>query len=480
MAVRVLTPYLDGRFTPRRRRATEPITAPWDGKRLAEVVAGDAADLLAATRGARRAQQVLASLSRHARAEILERVSSAIGAERQSLARLIAADAGKPLRFALAEVDRAATTFRVAAEESRRFGVQAFPADADPRGAGYSAHLEHFPVGVIAAISPFNFPLNLAAHKVAPAIATGNAVVLKPPPQAPMAAFRLAELVAAAGAPPGTLQVVHLPVPLAERLATDPETAMLSFTGSARVGWHLKEAAARKRVVLELGGNAAAIVHRDAGDLDALAERIAWGAFGYAGQVCIKVQRLLVDTSIARRFTRLVVEASRRLRAGDPRRPDTVVGPMIDDAAVARVRAWIAEAEAAGARALLKGTVRGRLLRPTILAGVPRETKVWREEVFGPVLTVTPYRDWEEAIELANDSVYGLQAGVFTRDTGRIDRAFRALEVGGVIVNDLPTFRLDHLPYGGVKASGFGREGLASAMEEMTEKRVLVRRELGS
>jgi glyceraldehyde-3-phosphate dehydrogenase (NADP+) len=480
MAVRVVTPYLDGRFTPRRRRPTEPVTAPWNGRPLAEIVAGDAADLLAALRGARRAQRVLAGLPRHARAEILERVSRAIGAERPALAQLIARDAGKPLTFALAEVDRAATTFRVAAEEARRFGVQAFAADADPRGAGYSARVEHFPLGVIAAISPFNFPLNLAAHKVAPAIATGNTVVLKPPPQAPLAAFRLAELVAEAGAPPGTLQVLHLPVPLAERLATDSATAMLSFTGSARVGWHLKERAARKRVVLELGGNAAAIVHRDAGNLDALAERIAWGAFGYAGQVCIKVQRLLVHVAIARRFTGLVVEASRRLPAGDPLRPDTIVGPMIDAAAMTRVREWIAEAEGSGARAILKGTARGRLLRPTILSGVAREAKVWREEVFGPVLTVTPYRDWDEAIELANDSGYGLQAGVFTRDAGRIDRAFRALEVGGVIVNDLPTLRLDHLPYGGIKASGFGREGLAAAMEEMTEKRLLLARGLGA
>ena len=476
MAVRVVTPYLDGRFAPRRRRPTETVTAPWDGRPLAEMVAGDDADLLAALRGARRAQRELASLPRHARAEILERVSRAIVGERLPLARLIAADAGKPFTFALAEADRAATTFRVAAEEARRFGVQAFAADADPRGAGYSALVESFPLGVIAAISPFNFPLNLAAHKVAPAIATGNTVVLKVPPQAPLAAFRLAELVAEAGAPPGTLQALHLPIPLAERLATDPATSMLSFTGSARVGWHLKEVAARKRVVLELGGNTSAIVHRDAGDLDALAERIAWGAFGYAGQVCIKVQRLLVDMTIARRFTRLVVEASRRLPAGDPLRPDTVVGPMIDAAAMTRVRDWIAEAEESGARALLKGRARGRLLRPTILSGVTRDAKVWREEVFGPVLTVTPYRDWDEAIELANDSSYGLQAGVFTRDTGRVDRAFRGLEVGGVIVNDLPTLRLDHLPYGGIKASGFGREGLAAAMEEMTEKRLLLMR----
>ncbi|MGH7561246.1 MAG: aldehyde dehydrogenase family protein, partial [Gemmatimonadales bacterium] len=427
-----------------------------------------------ALRGARRAGRELAALPRHTRAGILDRVSRAIADERAALARLIAEDAGKPVTFALAEVDRAVTTFRIAAEEARRFGVAAYPADTEPRGVGYTAVAERFPVGVIAAISPFNFPLNLVAHKVAPALATGNAVVLKPPPQAPLAAFRLAELVTAAGAPAGALQVLHLPIPLAERLATDPAVALLSFTGSARVGWHLKEVAARKRVVLELGGNAAAIVHRDAGDLSALAERIAWGAFGYAGQVCIKVQRLLVDAAVARRFTRLVVDAARRLPAGDPRDARTVVGPMIDAAAVERVRAWIAEAATAGARVLLRGSLRRRLLRPTILDRVPADTRVWREEVFGPVLTVTPYRDWDEAVELANDGPYGLQAGVFTHDTRRVRDAFQRLEVGGVVVNDLPTLRLDHLPYGGVKASGFGREGVRSAMAEMTEERVLL------
>ncbi len=476
MPLPFLTPYLDGRFTPRRRRPVEAVTAPWDGRALAEIVAGDAADLLAATRGARRAQRVLAGMPRHARAAILERISEALARERGAMARTICLDAGKPITFAEGEVDRAVTTFRVAAEEARRFGVAAIPADADPRGAGYTAVVERFPLGIIAAISPFNFPLNLAAHKIAPALATGNAVILKAPPQAPLAAFRLAELVTTAGAPPGALQVLHLPVPLAERLATDPVTAMVSFTGSARVGWHLKEVAARKRVLLELGGNAATIVHRDTRDLDVVADRIAWGAFGYGGQVCIKVQRLLVDAAILRRLSTLVVEAARRLPAGDPRRPDTVVGPLIDDDAVARVRAWVAEAVDAGARPLLTGSVRGRLLRPTVLASVPRDTRVWREEVFGPVLTITPYRDWDEALELANDSSYGLQAGVFTRDTGRAYEAFRALEVGGVVVNDLPTLRLDHLPYGGVKGSGFGREGLASAMAAMTEERVLLMR----
>lgn len=474
MSRRVLTPYVDGRWVPRRRRDSEPVVAPFSNRTLAELVPGDAQDFAAAIAGARRAQQVLARLSRNARAAILEQTSRRIQLERDALARLMAHDAGKPLSLAAAEVDRAVTVFRLAAEEARRFGVAAIPTDADPRGDGMRAFVERFPIGVIAAISPFNFPLNLVAHKVAPAIAAGNAVVLKPPPQAPLASFRLAELLTASGLPPGALQVVHLPIPLAERLATDPAFAMLSFTGSARVGWHLKSVAGRKRVLLELGGNAAVLVHSDAGNLPELAARIAWGAFAYGGQICIKVQRLYIHAPLFRRFTRLLVAATRRLRSGDPRHTDTVIGPLIDAASIARVQAWIAEAVAAGAKPLLRGRRRGSVLGATILSDVRPEMKVWREEVFGPVLTVTPYRTWQAAIHFANDSAYGLQAGVFTHDTRRIDAAFRGLEVGGVVVNDIPTLRLDHLPYGGVKGSGFGREGVVSAMEAMTEPRLLL------
>jgi glyceraldehyde-3-phosphate dehydrogenase (NADP+) len=476
MPVRVVTPYVNGGWLPRRGRPAEPVTAPYGGRVLARLVAGDAADLAAALAGARRAQRELARLPRHARSALLETTSRLLQGERNALARLIARDAGKPVTLAAAEIDRAVTTFRLAAEEARRFGVAAFPADGDPRGEAMRALVERVPLGVIAAIAPFNFPLNLVAHKVAPALATGNAVVLKPPPQAPLAAFRLAELLTDAGLPPGGLQVLHLPIPLAERLATDPAFAMLSFTGSARVGWHLKAIAGRKRVLLELGGNAAVLVHSDVEALPALANRIAWGAFAYAGQVCIKVQRLFVHAPLFRRFSRLLVEAARRLPAGDPRQRETVLGPLIDAASLTRVQAWIAEAIAAGAKILLRGRRRGPLLGPTILTEVTPEMKVWSEEVFGPVLTIMPYRTWSEAIRLANDSQYGLQAGIFTHDARRIDAAFRGLEVGGVVVNDIPTLRLDHLPYGGVKGSGFGREGVRSAMEAMTEERLLLQR----
>ncbi|HEU5219060.1 MAG TPA: aldehyde dehydrogenase family protein, partial [Gemmatimonadales bacterium] len=402
MPVPVLTPYVNGGWLPRRRRPAEPVRAPFSGRTLARLVMGDDADLDRAIAGARAAQGGLAAMARHRRGAILEETARLLREERAPLARLMCRDAGKPVTFALAEVDRAIAVFRQAAEGARWLGVSARTADGDPRGEGMTAMVERFPLGVISAIAPFNFPLNLVAHKVAPAIAAGNAVVLKPPPQAPLAAFRLAELLTRAGLPAGGLQVLHLPIPVAERLATDQAFAMLSFTGSAKVGWHLKSVAGRKRVILELGGNAAVLVHSDTEDLDAVAARIAWGAFAYAGQVCIKVQRLFVHAPMYRRLLRRVIEATRRLPRGDPAAPGTVIGPMIDEGAVRRVQAWVDEAVAGGARAPLRGARRGMVLGPTILTDVRRDMKVSCEEVFGPVLTVAPYRTWREGIRLAN------------------------------------------------------------------------------
>jgi acyl-CoA reductase-like NAD-dependent aldehyde dehydrogenase len=474
MPAPLVLPWIDGAPRRRRGRVVAPVTRPWDARLLARVAQATPDDFEEAVGGALRAQAVMAALPAHRRRAILVAAADLIRHNRRALARLMADDAGKPVTLALGEVDRAVETFTGAAEMLRRWDGEHPPTDVDPRGEGYVALVRRVPVGPIAAISPFNFPLNLAAHKIAPAIAVGSAVVLKPPPQAPLTAFRLAALLAEAGLPPGALQVLHLPLPLAERLATDERFALLSFTGSPAVGWHLKAVAGRKRVLLELGGNAAAVVHEDAAGLARIAERVARGAFAYAGQVCIKVQRLYVHRRIYRRFTRLVVEASRALPAGDPRRPATVVGPLIDDAAMERVRGWIREAEAEGARVLLRGRRRGRVLGPTVLEGADPASKVSCREVFGPVLVTAPYRTWDEALARVNDSAFGLQAGVFTRDAARVYRAFAALEVGGVIANDIPTLRLDHLPYGGVKASGFGREGPREAMTAMTEPRLLL------
>jgi glyceraldehyde-3-phosphate dehydrogenase (NADP+) len=473
-SVETYTPWIGGRYLPARGRSVEDVTAPWNGRRLARLAAATAEDFERAVRSAEAAFAELRTWPRHRRHDLLERVAKALAAERSALARLIAADAGKPASQALAEVDRAILTFAFAADESRRSAGEVVPLDVDPRTARMRGVVERFPIGPIAAISPFNFPLNLVAHKVAPAIAVGSAVVLKPPPQAPLTAFRLGEILADAGLPAGGYNVLHLPLPLAERLATDPRFALLSFTGSARVGWHLKAVSGRKKIVLELGGNAATVVHEDAPDLDWTAERLALGAFAYAGQVCIKVQRVLVHRAVYRRFVRRFVEATAALAVGDPADPATVVGPMIDDAAADRVSAWIREAEAGGARLLLAGRRRGRLLRPTIIENASRRMRVEAAEVFGPVATVRAYASWPRALRAVNDSEYGLQAGVFTSDLARALEAFRTLEVGGVVVNDFPTLRVDNYPYGGVKESGFGREGVRYAMEDMTEPRMLV------
>jgi len=468
-----IRPWINGRPA-RGRRQSGLVTRPWDDRVIAHVELATATDLEHAIAGAAAAFPVLRALPAHRRRTILLAVAEGLRSGRAALGQLIADDAGKPVTLALGEVDRAISTFIIAAEELRHVTGEVLPTDLDPRGEGLTALTCRFPLGPVAAISPFNFPLNLVAHKVAPAIAAGCPVVLKVPPQAPLASFRLAEILAAAGLPPGGFQALHLPIPVAERLATDPALPVLSFTGSPAVGWHLKGLAARKRVILELGGNAAAVVHSDTEQLPAVAARIAWGAFAYAGQVCIKVQRLLVHRPIYRQFTRMVVAATRTLVAGDPRDPATVVGPMIDDGAADRVQGWIREAIGEGAKALVRGRRRGRLLTPTILEGVRGTSKVCCREVFGPVLTIAPYDEWDDALATVNASEFGLQAGVFTRDAARVFDAFRTLAVGGVVANDIPTLRLDHLPYGGVKASGFGREGLRDAMLELTEPRLLL------
>ena len=449
-------------------------TNPWSGEPVAEVAVARAEELEAAIAAAERGFAAMRALGRYRRRDILAAASQAIANARESLAHDIAVSAGKPITQALAEVDRAVLTFSLAADEARRYGGDVVPLDVDPRAEGMTGLMHRFPIGPISAITPFNFPLNLLAHKVAPAIAIGSAVVVKPPPQCPQVAFRLARLLHEAGLPEGGCNVLHLPVPLAERLATDPRFGLLSFTGSARVGWHLKSIAGRKRVLLELGGDAAAVIHDDAPGLDGVAARIALGAFAYAGQVCIRVQRIYAHERIYDRFMETLVASTRRLQAGDPLDPDTAVGPMIDAAAADRVEQWTEEAIAAGARPLLRGERRGTLLTPTILADVPSHTKVQREEIFGPVLVVNRYREWGEALDRVNESEYGLQAGVFTRDVHRIFEAFNRLEVGGVIANEFPTLRIDNYPYGGVKQSGLGREGVRYAIEEMSEMRMLV------
>jgi len=474
MAVPVITPWINGAHLPAGSRPVDVVRAPYTGEPAAEVVQGTDSDLDSAIGAAQTGFAAMRAMPRYARHDLLNRISESLARLRTELGTELAIGCGKPISQALGEVDRAIITFSLAADEARRFAGEVVPLDLDTRAVGMDGIVHRFPVGPISAISPFNFPLNLLAHKVAPALAVGSALVVKPPPQCPQLAFRLGEILADCGLPAGAYNALHLPIAIAERLASDPRFALLSFTGSPTVGWHLKQVAGKKKVVLELGGNAAAVVHEDAGDLDWVAKRLAFGAFAYAGQVCIKVQRVLVHAAIYDRFVKKFVAASAALNCGDPLDPATVVGPMIDPQAADRVEACTEEAVKAGAQVLLRGKRTGPVLSPTVLANVPRDAKVSCREVFGPVAIVATYSSWNDALALVNDSDFGLQAGIFTHDVNRIFQAFNTLEVGGVIVNDFPTLRVDNFPYGGVKHSGFGREGVRYAMDDMREPRMLV------
>lgn len=449
------------------------ILAPADGLVIAKVVRPSRRHVEAAIQAAVRAFGTTRKLPAFERQRVLRSVAEGLAARREEFALTLAREAGKPLRAARIEVDRAAFTFQVAAEESTRIYGEWLPMDLQPSAVGRWAIVRRFPVGPIAAITPFNFPLNLVAHKWAPAIAAGCPVVHKPAPQTPLSALRLAELVQHADWPAGGLNVLPATVEDAEPMVTDDRLKMLSFTGSAVVGWKLKEKAGKKRVTLELGGNAGVIIYHDA-DLDHAAERCTVGGFSYSGQTCISVQRILVHKMVFEKFLGAFLARVGRLKLGDPLDEATDVGPMISEAAAARALAWIEEAVAEGAKVLSGGQRRGALLEPTVLTATRPGQYVNSQEAFAPLVTVEAFEDFKSAVGQINDSPYGLQAGVFTHDAGLLFSAYEALEVGGVIANDVPSFRIDHMPYGGTKDSGLGREGIRYAIEEMTERKILV------
>ena len=409
------------------------------------------------------------------RREILEDVAAALIEQKERFAQLIVAEAGKPIRLARVEVDRAVLTFKTAAEEAARLGGESLPLDLTEGNEGRWGLVQRFPVGPILAITPFNFPLNLVAHKVAPALAAGCPIILKPAPQTPFTALALGEVILKAGWNQEALAVLPLSNADTAWLAEkEDRIKLVSFTGSSKVGWELKAHSGRKRVLLELGGNAALIVHNDWHDLDEAAARTAHAAFGFAGQSCISTQRVFVQRSIFQTFLWKLVEYSAKLASGNPADEATEVGPLIRLSDAERVENWVKEAVEGGAKLVAGGERRGSMITPTILTGTKPGMKVHDEEVFGPVVVVEPYGDFEEALAAVNHSRYGLQAGLLTRDAGRILTAYRELEVGALIVGDTPTWRLDSMPYGGVKDSGLGREGIRSAIEEMTEPRMLV------
>jgi acyl-CoA reductase-like NAD-dependent aldehyde dehydrogenase len=449
------------------------VASPFDGATAATVCTPSQTDVETAVAAAAEAFEETRKLPLHVRAEGLAHISRRLEERSDEVAETIAREGGKPLKWAKVEAIRAVSTFRWAAEETRRIDGEVMRFDSDAALGSRVGVVRRFPLGPVLAITPFNFPVNLVAHKMAPALAVGAPIVVKPATKTPLGALLLGELFCETDLPPGMLSVLPISGSTAGELAADERFAKISFTGSSEVGWKLAAAAPKKKVTLELGGNAGVIVHSDA-DLDHAADRIAYGGYYQAGQSCISVQRVLVHADVAAAFTEKLVAAVGALNTGDPMDPETEVGPLIDLDALERVSAWVDEAVQGGAEILVGGKREDPFYMPTVLGSTRRDMKVRCEEIFGPVTTVSTYTEWNQALAEVNDSKYGLQAGVFTKDVERIFQAHRDLEVGGVIVNDVSAFRADQMPYGGAKDSGSGREGLRWAMDEMTEPKVLV------
>ncbi|MGB0911216.1 MAG: aldehyde dehydrogenase family protein [Nitrospirales bacterium] len=451
----------------------EPILNPYNQRLLSHVCQAGEPELNRVLQSTTAAFSTLKDTPTHAKAKALQHIASSLQRRREEFARTISDEAGKPITDARREVDRAIQTFEIASEETKRIPGEVIPMDLMPGMESHAGMLRRFPIGPVLGITPFNFPLNLVAHKVAPCLAAGNPIVIKPAPQTPLTALLLGEVVLETDLPAGSMNVIPCSNVLAEKLVQDPCFRVLSFTGSAAVGWMLKGKAGKKRVLLELGGNAGVIIEPDA-DVDLAVQRCVAGGFGYAGQTCISVQRVYAHESIYDSVVEKFVNRVQAVVVGDPTQEQTVVGPLIDELAAKRVEAWVGDAVSQGATVRIGGTRKGVMMLPTVLTDVNSEMKVSCQEVFGPVVTVTPYQRFDDALQQLNDSPYGLQAGVFTQNMQCIFRAFQQLDVGTVLANEIPTFRADHMPYGGIKDSGIGREGVKYAIEDMTEPKLLV------
>jgi aldehyde dehydrogenase (NAD+) len=464
--------YLSG--VPTTGSGTLEVTSPWDGSVVGIVSVPTDAQVEQAVADLDSVRLEAQALPAHVRAAALDHISARLKERLEEIAALITAENGKPLVWSRGEVSRAVSTFRWAAEEARRFSGDLQRLDTDPTATGRLGIVRRFPRGPVLGIAPFNFPLNLVAHKVAPAIAVGAPILVKPAPATPLTALVLAEIIAETDLPAKMVSVLPVANDKMAALVADPRLPVISFTGSGPVGWSIQQQAPRKHITLELGGNAAVVVDKDWPDLSAAAARIALFSNYQAGQSCISVQRVLVHTDIYEQFVTELVAAVDKLPTGDPRAEGVQVGPVINDAAAERILEWVEQARQAGATVLTGGTAQGRTVAPTVLADVPSGTTIADEEVFGPVLSVARFTDIDEAFAQVNSSKYGLQAGLFTTDVQVAFRAHRDLEVGGVIVGDVPSYRADQMPYGGWKDSGVGREGLHSAMNDLTEERILV------
>jgi len=452
---------------------TEPVLNPYNQRVLAHVCQAGEHEISQVLQSTAEAYSFLKKSSAHVRAKGLQQIAASLQRRREEFAKTISEEAGKPITDARREVDRAIQTFLIASEETTRIPGEVIPMDRMPGMESYTGMLRRFPIGPVLGITPFNFPLNLVAHKVAPCLAAGNPIVIKPAPQTPLTALLLGEVVLESDLPAGSMNVVPCQTPLAEKLVQSEGFQALSFTGSAAVGWMLKAKAGKKRVLLELGGNAGVIIEPDA-DVDLAVQRCVAGGFGYSGQTCISVQRVYVHESIYDSVVDKFLIRVRDVVVGDPAQDETVVGPLIDERAAQRVESWVNEAVTQGARVRIGGTRQGSMISPTVLTDVEPHMTVSCQEVFGPVVMLSPYRQFEDALQQLNDSMYGLQAGVFTQNTQKVFQAFQQLEVGTVLANEIPTFRADHMPYGGVKDSGLGREGVKYAIQELTEPKLLV------
>ncbi len=449
------------------------MTNPFTGKPIANVCLARPEDIEEAIALSLHAFPCLARTSAHIRATALHHIAGRLTEQKEAFASTICLESGKPITDARREVDRAIQTFSIAGEEAKRRQGEFIPMDVSPGMEHHHGLWQRVPIGPVLCITPFNFPLNLVAHKVAPCLAAGNPILLKPAPQTPLTALRLGKIFQELDLPKGALSILPCENSLAESMVQDPRIQALSFTGSAAVGWRLKDKAGKKRVLLELGGNAAVIIEPDA-NLDRAAQRCLTGGFSYSGQTCISVQRMYIHDEVYESFLKRFIPLVEALPIGNPADEATVIGPLINEQAANRVEMLIQEAVRQGAQLLTGGTRQGSLMHPTVLAGVRPDMNISCEEAFGPIITLCRYQHLEQAFDMVNDSAYGLQAGIFTQNINAIFRAYHALDVGAVLANEIPTFRADHMPYGGVKDSGLGREGVKYAIQELTEPKLLV------
>ncbi|MCF8367629.1 MAG: aldehyde dehydrogenase family protein [Bacteroidales bacterium] len=450
------------------------ITNPYSGEFFAHTWLGNKDILERAILAALEAEPLLKSYPVYKKYAALKYIAHQLEIHTDDFAEILCLESGKPIRYAKGEVNRAIQTFTIAAEESKRIPGEHLSLDWTAAGENKEGWVKHFPIGLVAGISPFNFPLNLAVHKIAPAIAAGCPIILKPSSSTPLSTLKLAEIIHQSGLPEGSVSIIPMDRPTGNLLVTDDRVKLLSFTGSPAVGWEMKKNAGKKKLVLELGGNAGVIVSESA-DIDQAVNRCLLGGFAYSGQVCIHTQRIYVQTSVYQAFLDKFLPLVNQLNSGDPLDEKTEISSMIDEENALRVEKWVKEAKDDGAKILCGGKRSGSTYTPTVLNQTKAQMKVCSQEVFGPVVTLEPYNTFEEAIELVNDSRYGLQAGIFTNSINEMNLAFHQLNVGGVIINDVPTFRVDHMPYGGVKDSGTGREGVKYTMMHMMETKLLVK-----